>query len=221
MTELESVRSQIKSGLFPAVELIHRAPTIDGNGFNPVALIRAVGGLLPLGKENALAALEAYERLAWAPVGGEQHDSLDDERVFLILRVLFMRNDGNSVMPPLRIGSPDVPPPEDPAAFPLFPLAVVEQIPFLLIDGYQLGGLPERASEHIRYCREHCRLRPAPLRPQAPPLDAVEALVQSEAWRALVPEGEARQRYARMLRQQATRALASLPELAENEDLNA
>jgi len=217
MADLSNLRNEIGNGLFPYVKLIHEAPGIDGFNFNPVALICAVNGLWPAGPDRALAAARAYNALSTADPNRGQQYGLDEQRIFLVLRLLFVRKDGDPVMPPLQIGAPDVPVPQDRAAWPLFPLAVAAQIPFLVAGGYMLGGMAQNPADHIDYCAQNCRLRDAPLAPEASPVGAVESLLATWPWANLAPDADARQRLTGMLHQQAIRALAPLYTLPDQE----
>jgi hypothetical protein len=214
MADLSELRSEIGNGLYIYVLLAHKAPSINGFGFHPLALIRAVNGLWPLGKEPALAVLRTYFALATANPHRRDRYDLDEERIFLILRLLFVRYDREPQMPPLHIGAPDVGDPKKDDTWPLFPLAVVRQIPFLLVGGYAVGGLPESPLDHVEYCLRYCLLREQPLSPETCPVAAVESLLTSSQWRQLAPEEKALQRLREMLRQQAIRALAPLDNVA-------
>ncbi|MGV0025331.1 hypothetical protein [Phormidesmis priestleyi] len=186
--------------LYSTIELVQRSPRIQGLSFNPVALIRSVNGLWQVGREQALTALQRYFELATGDYR-QQYD-LDEQRIFLILRLLFVQVDG-SKMPPLLIGLPDVAPPDD-DRFPLFPLAIVTQVPFLLVQGYMLGGLPQSPLEQLENCRQYGQLRSQPLIPESP-IAAVESLLALAPYSQLAPE--ALTWYQGMLYQQALRSL--------------
>ena len=100
MADLSNLRNEIGDDLFPYVTLIHEAPSIDGFSFNPVALIRAVNGLWPVGPGRALAAARAYNALGTADPDRGQQYGLDEQRIFLVLRLLFVRKDGAPIHGP-------------------------------------------------------------------------------------------------------------------------
>jgi hypothetical protein len=70
--------------------------------------------------------------------------------------------------------------------------------------------MAQNPADHIDYCAQNCRLRDAPLTPEASPVDAVESLPATPSWGDLAADEDARQRLTGMLHQQAIRALAPL-----------
>ena len=204
LADLTSRVSNIRADI---LELIHQSPSPASAGFDPFALIAAVNGLHSLGKTEALRVLKAYCDLATA---GDQDMrfkyDLDEQRIFLILRLLFVPKDGTSEMPPLNIGG-RVPPLRVGAnAWPLFPLAVQGNIPFFMIDGHILAGVPESPLVHLEYCKNKCILRPDLLMPISSADEAVRQMVESERWKNLFawqPSLEARCK--QLLQEQALR----------------
>src|SRR3989442_5456521 len=170
-------------GLFEEEELrrfliaLDEVPSYQGGRFfNPRALIVAVNLLQPLGKERALAAIAEYLRVAC---------ELQDDRktgAFLVLRVLFEVPEDTGYMPPMRVGVPGPPAPNDPKLLPRFPITIEGDIPFLLIDGYCGAGFPQPPEEHVKYFREHGKLRVGPLVPTVSPLEAIERFARSPRW---------------------------------------
>jgi hypothetical protein len=102
------------------------------------------------------------------------HD-IDEQRIFLILRLLFETDK----MPDIHIGAPDTDPSAD---WPLFPLVVRDDIPFMVVNGYALAGIPQSPVEHIDTFARHGRLREKPLAPVGSPLDAADALKLESDW---------------------------------------
>jgi hypothetical protein len=188
---LPDLRAKIDPDLYPLVKAVHRAPGPAIIGFDPIALIRAANALHPAGKERALDALHAYHDL----VTGLAHDDrmkyfLDEQRIFLVLRVLFQRTDGNPTLPPMHIGATDVPMEEGHAEFPIFPLVLRDDLPFLLVGGYGLAGKAESPRVHLRYCRERCSLRERPLAPGSSPVEIVDGLTITKEWKRVFGETE-------------------------------
>jgi hypothetical protein len=196
--------------LFPAVRLIHRS-TFVGWTFDPTSLIRAVNGLLPLGREKALAALHAYLRLANPMSDRVWPYCLDEQRVFLVSRLLFVRKDGMSEMPSMQIGLavPRIRPVD--SDWPLFPLAVVDDVPFCLSYGYMLAGRAQSPLEHLTYCEQKCVLRNKMMSPSGSPLDAVEHLTSSDYWKRLFSDPSDEILVKSLVRTQAVRSLEHLP----------
>lgn len=67
--------------------------------------------------------------------------------------------------PPVLLGGSRPPLPPWPAALPRFPIAIVDDVPLMLVSGYALRGLAEPVIAHLAYYREHGTLRTTPLAP--------------------------------------------------------
>jgi hypothetical protein len=145
-----------------------------GLSFNPRPLIQVVNRLHGRGREGALEFL--YER---SGSGGAQA-----ENVLLAARLLFEPSPGKA-LPPLELGKPDL---EDPGKFPLFPLVLYRDIPFLLITGYILGGQLRPPTAYLETCEREAIFRLAPLRPDDDPLRSVNEFLSSDRWKNARPE---------------------------------
>jgi hypothetical protein len=132
---------------------LQRASSSDFAAFDPTSVIEAVNALIPLGKTGALAALDKF--IAGQDLARDPHQGL-----FLVMRVLF----DAAPHPPLRLGGSRLQPPDPATALPRFPIAMIDDVPLMLVDAYELGGLPEQLSTHLDYYREHGQLI-APLNP--------------------------------------------------------
>jgi hypothetical protein len=141
-----------------SISLIDQVSSMSFEDYNPSYVIQAVNSLQPLGKENALERLDSYLR------------SRDKEKnsygLFWVLRVLFEvpREQG---FPPVILGTPNIPPPADPGKFPRFPIVMLRDIPFLVVRGYILRGLPEPVDAHADYFRTYGTIREQILQPPA------------------------------------------------------
>ncbi len=153
--------------------LLTQAAEMPLENYNPGAVIRAVNALHPLGKASALAQIESY--LA------SRDTTTDSSGLFWVLRVLF-EVPANTDFPPVRIGTPSIPPPAEPEKLPRFPIVLVRDVPFLAVHGYSLAGLPQPVEEHVAYFREHGILREKPLSPP----DSMESMeeVFLKIWKA-------------------------------------
>lgn len=69
--------------------------------------------------------------------------------------------------------------------WPLNPLEVVDDIPFMVGLQVALGGTPEHPKSHIFWARRHGVVRATPLIPTANPLQAAEAILSSRRFKAL------------------------------------
>jgi hypothetical protein len=124
--------------------------------YDPSHVIAAVNALLPLGKDRALAALDAF--VAGVDLAKEPRQGL-----FLVLRVLFEAD----AHPPMQLGGSRPPPPASASAIPRFPIAIIDDVPLMLVESYTLRGLPEPVTAHLDYYRVNGTLRAAPLAPKA------------------------------------------------------
>jgi hypothetical protein len=163
------------------LELIDAVPSYNAQ-LDPLALIRAVDALQPLGKERALAAIDEYLRVS---------SSFDDggrEGVFLLLRALF--DVPAAGMPPMMVGGAQVP--TDPAALPRFPLAIVDDVPLKLISGYSLAGEAEAPETDVAVFRKLGTLRAKPLAPSGGALDAIHTFVEGPLVKAMAVDDNLR-----------------------------
>ena len=147
----------------------------EEQSFEPLAIIRVVNALQPLGKEAALQRIEKYLKLK------EQIDQFGDgvNGVFWVLRILFE---------PIELGQ-RIPPPHAfvrhidksvEADWPLNPIVLVNDIPFRFVGGGMGGGgMPEHPRSHIDFVRKNCVIRDAPLRPFGDPVLTGQQLIDS------------------------------------------
>jgi hypothetical protein len=135
-------------------QALQRAASSDFSEYDPGATIAAVNELVAIGHDGALAALERFVQAA--DLEADPHRGL-----FLVMRVAFEADPH----PPLRLGGAALTAPPAPA-FPRFPIAIIEDVPLMLIGGYTLGGLAEPVTAHVEYYRRHGKLRSAPLAPR-------------------------------------------------------
>lgn len=136
---------------------LRAAANSDFQRFNPGALIAAVNTLLPLGKDDALAAVERY--LAAADRSADPQYGL-----LLVLRVLF-EVPASGFHPPLYIGIPEAAAPPDRKSLPYFPLLLVDDIPLLLVTSFLIGGSAQPVEAQVEYYRDNGILRASPLIP--------------------------------------------------------
>jgi hypothetical protein len=122
----------------------------------------------------------------------------DHEKVLVICRLLFVNPNGWE--PPI-LGRPRPAINETIAkTFPLFPVALSDGTPFLLIDTYELDGLPEPATRCLKLCEGFELVK------EDYPADghekAARALTQMDSFRQLYEE-EDRQQATEMILNQA------------------
>jgi len=166
--------------LSPTMQAINGAPSVSAEGFDPVTLVRAVNHLHSLGKAKAITELRDFLRIARYSNGERDPaniDTSDGQCVFLIVRLLFEPEKRGDKLPDVGIGA-FIPFREenDVALWPLFPLALQDDIPFVLNEGVILGGLAEHPGSHVNWAEKHGKLRARPLWPADDPLRAVDKL---------------------------------------------
>jgi hypothetical protein len=99
--------------------------------------------LQSLGRSAALDKLHAMARNPQA--GG---------RVIVLSRMLFERRPGSDLRRPMMgvayfLGGTGY------SDWPNEPIEVVDGVPFLITDGYMMGGLPESDEAYLTYCEAH------------------------------------------------------------------
>ncbi len=173
--------------------LMSRAPFISGDLYRCEDMIRSVNALRRLGKSEALKILSRHIR-----DNGPAGDPREEKKVFLLCRLLFINPKG---WDRLKLGHP-VPEINWNAAehFPLFPIAVSDGVPFLLVQGYRMGGVGESPEDCVKAC-ESLSLIPADL-PEGGYAKAAQALVGSDEFQRLYSEAEDTKRMASVILRQ-------------------
>lgn len=204
------LRPRFRPDHFEALRALHRSVSVGTSwDFDQVLLIRAANAVRSLGAEAA-PALRAYAALAAElPVEELRKRRLDARRLFPVIQ-LHCTNPS-----PFRLGDGGVAYP-GPATWPLFPLTLEGDLPFLVVSGYTLFGVGE---DPVRRLDEGFALRADPLAPTLDPVAAVESLTSSPRWAALLSardpwreppsdrEGKALKQW---VRRQALQALSSV-----------
>jgi hypothetical protein len=142
--------------------------------YDPLKVVDAVNALQPLGKERALDEVSARADTRDYPYG-----------LVWVLRVLFDVPEETG-FPPVRLGTPTIPPPSDPTKLPRFPIVIVRDVPLLAVRGYILRGLPEPIEDQVEFYRAHGSVRSEPLAPPASPADVAGEFARQ--WRAAYGE---------------------------------
>lgn len=137
-------------------ETLARVAATSFHDYSPALVADAVNDLRPLGRETALQRIRAAGTLVPPPP--------DATGLLWVARVLFDVPPGTA-FPPVRLGAPNVAPPRKPAALPRFPIVIYRDIPFLVVRGYVLGGLPEGLNDHLAFYGDHGTVRRVPLSP--------------------------------------------------------
>ncbi len=187
------------------LEALNDLPGLYGFQYNPRPVIRAVNLLQPLGKEKALAAIDEYLRVSL-----DFTDESPRQGLFFLLRTLFEVPTVQTIFPDNMESTPGSMPPMYPEAtlpaepndkklLPRFPIAIEGDIPFSLVEGYDLVDGTEPANSHVEYFRKFGTLRPKPLEPTPRPLEALRAFEKSPRWYFKTQDGVDYDRRERIL----------------------
>jgi len=180
------LRKSIKPSLYRYLRLVNRSPTLDGELFDPDALLQAVNALIRLGESGTFQVLKEYEAL-----GLDMHTKkvyeYDGTRMMVLSLLLFDYDPG--VPRGLLVGRLN-----GLAAHPdhnwlYCPILVVNDIPFLVCSGVGfLSGVPETAWDRLKRCQEHAHLRSSLLTPRSSPAEALDKLWLSDEWKHAVDD---------------------------------
>jgi len=132
------------------IDFLRNAPAILGNSFRCDQMVLAVNSLRRVGKAHALTVLKEHLRQFQ-----ETGEPRQQQKLLLVCRLLFINPKGWA---PPKLGQP-FPEVDWQVAkeFPLFPLAVSHEVPFLLLRGYGSGGF---TSDTPARCLEICATFP-------------------------------------------------------------
>jgi len=174
--------STIPEDLRTLIKLVHNSPSLDSGWFNPTALVRAVNGLRSEGKEKAIRALRAYYDMA--RLADSHWTGLRTDRILPILQLLFIPEEGAPERPRLReYALRDLE--GDRSAWPLFPLVLQEDIPFLPAPhgDHYADEVPDDVLAAVNYVFKCGQLRDKPLSPLVAPCQALKNLMATPAWK--------------------------------------
>jgi hypothetical protein len=209
-----TIRVPGPSTLSSTHQILCAAPGLSGARFDSLALVRAVNHLQALGKEKAVAELRAFLKVASKiPRMGQREpgniDTSDRESVLLVVQLLFEPATRGDERPIIPLGyTVPMPSPEDAKLWPLWPLAVQQDVPFLLAGMGIRGGPPYPPEINADWAEKHGKLRAKPLRPADDPLAAVDALCAAPQTARLYGQLWDRPLYSRdVLRHQAWRMI--------------
>jgi hypothetical protein len=135
--------------------------------YDPMTVVRAVNRLRAMGKPKAIAGLREYLRVA-------TRDSQVECGVILVMWVLFELPTDTGHMPSVAWGDLRPPPPIDLRDFPRYPILLVDDIPFVITNGWLLTGFVTPPQSYIDRFEKDGELRHAPLKPSKSPLRALE-----------------------------------------------
>jgi len=188
-------------------DLWRRIPSLDGGKFNPAALISVVNDLHAQGEAQGTTIVQSWARGVDQGADSDQDGTVAIGRLHLIIRLLWSPAPPHHFWPMLQMGRPDVNVPPPDTHWPLSPLVVSDDWPFLLVGGYRLGGALAAATPTIQRLLEMARWRDRQLNPESEPLAAADVLIHSVPWQTHISTTQQEQ-VERMVREQAGRAMA-------------
>jgi len=140
--------------------------------FKVVPYLNAATELQKMGKEKACDKL-----LGLAKKG-------DEGQIAILCRVLISKRAGSPFRPP-RFGGPICLGGTNPEDWPSLPLEMVDGVPFLIVHGYNIGGVPEPSLNYLNYCFQNCEWSATKLNPVTPEAleKALKKLLGSGKWK--------------------------------------
>jgi hypothetical protein len=79
----------------------------------------------------------------------------EDGQVTLLCRLLFSKRENKPFRAPL-LGGPIFIGGTSETDWPLLPIEILDDVPFFVIEGYNVGGYPEPSHLYLKYCLENC-----------------------------------------------------------------
>lgn len=134
--------------------------------------------LQAMGKEKAIRKL-----LDWG-----QGDLDYYRQVVLLCRMLFVPQ-GSSLFQRPSLGAPSFFGGTTEKDWPLEPIEIIDGVPFLIVNGYTIGGQSLPAREYVMYCYQLCDWNPYQyqMKTQAQKQEALKKLLTSAKWKAPIP----------------------------------
>ncbi|HEY1186560.1 MAG TPA: hypothetical protein VGE74_02835 [Gemmata sp.] len=136
--------------------------------------IATAGRLRGLGREKAITLLRA----------GAKDPKQPDDTVIALCRLLFTAKPRGEFRRP-RLGAPGGLGGTDRTDWALEPIEVIDGVPFLVVDGYDIGGRPESAEDYLEYCLKECDWGATEFKPKmvAEKQKALDKLLASPKWK--------------------------------------
>lgn len=138
--------------------------------------LRAAALLQKSGKEKAFISLADLAK-------AEDKDDSECGRAILLCRMLFKAKPNGEFRRP-AIGVPVLFGSTKTHDWPLEPIELVDGVPFVVVSGYRLGGLPELSSHYVDYCIRNCDWNTEEFKPKTAEekRKALEKLLASSRW---------------------------------------
>ncbi len=162
-------------------ELIQNCSDFQHGQYKVLPYITAAIHLQNMGEHSAVSLLREYA------VTGENNN-----KVIMLCRMLFDEIDETGEFRRPLIGAAIFVGNSSYSDWQREPIEIVHNIPFLIVRGYFLGGLPEPAIDYLEYCVQNCAWKEENYRiPWASDLLIfVEELLNSEKWQIPLTDEE-------------------------------
>jgi hypothetical protein len=166
---------------------IETCPSISGGDYAPDKTLYAANILIKMGESDAYMILksEAKKKIGGGIISVDTQ--IRDERIAILCTLLYRTESPKPLRPPM-FGGPDMPYwSMKHVDWPCFPLAISDGVPFLLVSGYDLGGVPESGSAYLKYCKKNgtFRTKAYKIPPRQKAEKALEKLFSSTRWKKI------------------------------------
>ncbi|MDZ4818704.1 MAG: hypothetical protein SGJ20_07000 [Planctomycetota bacterium] len=147
--------------------------------FKVIPYARVAKHLQKIGKAKAVEQMTKF---------AQTHD---DDRVTLLCRMLFVAKPGKEFRVPW-LGAPLFFGDTTGTDWPLCPIELVDNIPFYVVGGYNIGGEAETSIKYLEYCLENCDWSTVPIGEvsEARVGRALQTLLASKKWKQPLTESE-------------------------------
>ena len=122
--------------------------------------------------------------------------AVDDKKVrgrgvTVLCRMLYEAKPGEKFRRPL-VGAPQLMGGTKAEDWPLEPITIVDGVPFVVVDGYSLGGLPESTEQYLKYCLDKCVWGSVKYveKTEEERAKALTSLLASKTWKRPLSDGE-------------------------------
>jgi hypothetical protein len=168
----------------PAPEVVLKdLPDLQFEHYRVDPYIKAAAALQAMGKEKACKWLTELAR--------QEQKKYPAHRVIVLCRMLFTaKPDGKFRRP--YVGAADFLGGTDYGDWPLEPIEVVDGVPFLITQGYELGGFPEPPTSYLAHCLDRCDWGSVKYTTKTPDEKgkALKKLISSRKWKKALTDEE-------------------------------
>ena len=160
------------------LQMIKDGPTFYGEEFDPYRLIKMTNAFQPLGQEQTFSIFREYHRVLGS--GGKE------DALFLLVNCLHEMPHPPKTFPIMRVGEPAPNGPAEIDLYPRYPIRFVDDIPLLMVRGFELAGSAPRIEGYLKQFEEKIEWISHPLKinnnEQGKIFDSFEEFKKSKAW---------------------------------------